>query len=114
MIIDRGPVPTPAHNISVWTPKSDRALRDFVSDNLDEAVDFAKRVFELPQVGKVEVWEDTGRRPDPFRDHLELEKPWYWQAMKTRPRDPPAFRQRLFWLIERWFGYEFAMRLPYP
>jgi hypothetical protein len=90
-------------------------LKDFVSDSLDEAVDFAKRVFELPQVGKVEVWEDTGRRPfGVYRDHLELTKPWHWLAMDALPHDPPSFRQRLFWLIERWFGYEFAMRLPYP
>jgi hypothetical protein len=112
MISDGSPMPSPAHNISVWTPTRPTILRNFVSNDLDEAVDFANRVFELPQVGRIEVWEDAGRFD--YRDFYEAMKPWHRRAMAARPLKPHTFRQRLFWLIEDWLGYKFAMRLPYP
>jgi hypothetical protein len=112
MITDGSPMPSPAHNISVWTPSGPTVLRDFVSDNLDQAVDFANRVFDLPQVGRVEVWEDMGKFN--YRDFYEAIKPWHREVIDARPREPYTFRQRLFWFIEDLFGYEFAMRLPYP
>lgn len=81
-----------SHGIQVWSPRSPTSLRFFSVPDLDEAIRFADRLARLPQVGKIEVLENTGGFR--YRDYFEIEKDWYRSALRTRSKTDDAEKIR--------------------